>query len=86
MRDAMCLAIPGRINTIEKQGPLTMANVDFSGVIKEVCIEWVPGAKVGDYVIVHAGFALSLLNEAEAIESLKLIHEATQGANAYHQW
>jgi hydrogenase expression/formation protein HypC len=82
----MFLAIPGKIKTIEKQGALTMAAVDFSGVSKDVCIEWVPDARVGDYVIVHAGFALSVLNETEAIESLKLIQEAIQAPDAYQKW
>ncbi|MCP4751298.1 MAG: HypC/HybG/HupF family hydrogenase formation chaperone [Proteobacteria bacterium] len=82
----MCLAVPGRIDEIDRQGLLTMAKVNFSGVCKEVCIEWVPEAKIGDYVVVHAGFALNLLDEKEALESLKLIEETARSPEAYLKW
>ncbi len=71
----MCLAIPGKIVEISSGIGLRMCKVDFGGVIREVCIETVPEANIGDYVIVHAGFALSLLNEAEAKETLELLNE-----------
>ena len=71
----MCLAVPGKILEIyEKQG-LTMAKVDFSGVTREACIEHVPEAKIGDYAIIHVGFAISLLSEEEAQESMDLLRE-----------
>ncbi|MCJ7622363.1 MAG: HypC/HybG/HupF family hydrogenase formation chaperone [Anaerolineaceae bacterium] len=71
----MCLAIPGKIVEISSGIGIRMCKVDFGGVIREVCIETIPEANIGDYVIVHAGFALSLLNEAEAKETLELINE-----------
>jgi len=63
----MCLAIPGKIESVSGDDPLTrMGRVNFSGVVKEVSLAYVPEAKVGDYVIVHVGFALSRVDEAEA--------------------
>ena len=63
----MCLAIPGKVETITGADPLTrMGRVNFGGVIKEACLACVPEANVGDYVIVHAGFALSKVDEEEA--------------------
>ena len=63
----MCLAIPGRVTSIQGQDALTrMGKVDFGGVLKEACLAYVPEAQVGDYVIVHAGFAISRVDEAEA--------------------
>ena len=71
----MCLAVPGKILEIyEKQG-LSMAKVDFSGVTREACIEHVPEAQVGDYAIIHVGFAISLLSEEEAQQSMDLLRE-----------
>jgi hydrogenase expression/formation protein HypC len=63
----MCLAIPGKVESITGADPLTrMGRVNFGGVIKEACLAYVPEVKVGDYVIVHVGFALSKVDEAEA--------------------
>ncbi len=63
----MCLAIPGKVETITGDEPLTrMGRVNFGGVVKEACLAYVPDATVGDYVIVHAGFALSKVDEVEA--------------------
>lgn len=63
----MCLAIPGKIESITSDEPLMrMGRINFGGVIKEACLAYVPGAKVGDYVIVHVGFALGVVDEAEA--------------------
>ncbi len=71
----MCLAVPGKIVEIyEKQG-LTMAKVDFSGVTREACIEHVPEAQIEDYAIIHVGFAISLLSEEEAQQSIDLLRE-----------
>ena len=71
----MCLGVPGKIIELyEKQG-LSMAKVDFSGVTREACIEHVPEAKVGSYVVIHVGFAISLLSEEEALESMDLLRE-----------
>ncbi len=71
----MCLGVPGKIIEIDPTGALRMCKVDFGGVIREACIESLPEAKVGDYTIVHAGFALSLLSEADALETLQMLSE-----------
>ena len=63
----MCLAIPGKIESISGDDPLTrMGKVNFGGILKDISLAYVPEARVGDYVIVHVGFALSRLDEAEA--------------------
>lgn len=63
----MCLAIPGKVISISGDDPLLrLGRVDFSGIVKAACLAYVPEAKTGDYVIVHAGFALSKVDEAEA--------------------
>jgi hydrogenase expression/formation protein HypC len=63
----MCLAIPGKIESLSGDDPLTrMGKINFGGVFKEACLAYVPEARVGDYVIVHAGFAISRLDEDEA--------------------
>lgn len=71
----MCLGVPGKILEIyDKQG-LRMAKVDFSGVTREACLEPVPEAEKGDYVIIHVGFAISILSEEEAQQSIALLRE-----------
>ena len=72
----MCVAVPGRVVEIDDlpQG-LPMAKVSFGGIMKEVCLAYVPEVKVGDYVIVHAGFAISQLNEQEAIEVFDILKQ-----------
>jgi hydrogenase expression/formation protein HypC len=73
----MCLGIPGRIVETDDNNPLMrMSRVDFGGVIQDVCLAYVPEAEVGDYVIVHAGFAISRLEEEDAQETLQLMAEA----------
>jgi len=71
----MCLAVPGKIIEIYEKQELKMAKVDFSGVTREACIEHVPEAKIGDYAIIHVGFAISLLSEEEAQDSIDPIRE-----------
>jgi len=71
----MCLSIPARITEIKQQDSLLMGMVDFGGVLKEVCLDYVPEAKVGQYVLIHVGFAISVLDEEEAQERLNLIRE-----------
>ena len=72
----MCLAIPGKITTISGDDPLTrMGKVDFGGILKEASLAYVPEAKVGDYVIVHVGFAISRLDEAEAKKVFEYLRE-----------
>lgn len=71
----MCLGIPGKIIELYQQAGLRMAKIDFGGVIREACVETIPQARVGDYAIIHAGFALNLLDEQEALETLSLLRE-----------
>ena len=78
----MCLAVPGKILEIDDSSGIKMCKVDFGGVIRQVCIETLPQAKVGDYTIVHAGFALSLLSEVEALETLAMLKELEIAASA----
>jgi hydrogenase expression/formation protein HypC len=63
----MCLGVPGKITEIYTTAAMRMARVDFGGVFREVCIETLPEAKIGDYTIVHAGFALNLLSEEQLV-------------------
>ena len=71
----MCLGIPGKIIEIYDANGLPMGKVDFGGVTKEVCLAYVPEAKVGNYTVMHVGFALNILDEAEALETLRLLRE-----------
>jgi hydrogenase expression/formation protein HypC len=74
----MCLGIPAKIiERYEKEGT-QMGKVDFGGVLREVCFETLPEAVVGEYAIVHVGFAISSLSEADAMETLELIREIEQ--------
>jgi hydrogenase expression/formation protein HypC len=78
----MCLAIPGKILSVENEDPFTRAGrVSFGGVVKEVNLAYVPEAAVGDYVVVHVGFAISKLDEQEAqqvFEYLKQMDELVE--------
>ena len=72
----MCLAVPGKIVSIDASNPeLILAKVDFSGVSKDVCIQWLPDAKVGDFVLVHVGFALNKIDGKDAEETLRILRE-----------
>ncbi len=71
----MCLGVPARIEEIYQKDGLKMARVDFGGASREVCLDYVPEANVGEYCIIHVGFAISLLSEAEARETLALLDE-----------
>ena len=71
----MCLAVPGKIIEICEQGDLLMAKVDFGGIFREVCLNYVPEAKVGEYCVIHVGFAISLLDEKEAMETIDLLKQ-----------
>ncbi len=71
----MCLGVPGRIVETYEKGGLQMAKVDFGGVFREACLSYVPEAKVGEYCIIHVGFAISVLSEAEAQETLELLKQ-----------
>lgn len=74
----MCLAVPGKIIEIYENNGLLMGKIDFGGVIREACLSYVPEAKVGDYSIIHVGFALNLIDEKEALETLALLEEISQ--------
>jgi hydrogenase expression/formation protein HypC len=69
----MCLGIPGKVVEINDEGPLRMARVDFGGVRKEACLAYLPEVVLGDYVIIHVGFAISQLDEEEAMKTLELL-------------
>ncbi len=71
----MCLAVPGKIVEIYQTGGLKMAKIDFGGVTREACLEYVPEAQVGEYTVIHVGFAISRLSEKEAQESLATLRE-----------
>jgi hydrogenase expression/formation protein HypC len=71
----MCLGIPGKIIDIYESDGLRMGKVDFGGVMREACLEYTPEAEVGAYTLIHVGFAISVISEEEALESLKLIRE-----------
>ena len=72
----MCLAVPGKIVSISEADPLLrMGKVSFGGVLKEVSLAYVPEAKVDDYVIVHVGFALSIVDEVEAKQVFEYLRE-----------
>jgi hydrogenase expression/formation protein HypC len=73
---AMCLAVPGRIREVFEDGALRMADVDFGGVVKRVCLAYLPDADVGEYVIVHVGFAIQRLDEASALATLDLFRSS----------
>ncbi len=72
----MCRAIPGKIISIDESNPeLRMAKVNFAGIIKDACLNWLPESKVGEYVIVHVGFALNTIDEQDAEQTLHLLRE-----------
>lgn len=73
----MCLAIPGKIKAIESQynGLVRMAKVSFGGIVKEASLEMVPQAKIDDYVLVHVGVAISIVDEAEAKRTFEYLEE-----------
>ncbi|MDD5323219.1 MAG: HypC/HybG/HupF family hydrogenase formation chaperone [Methylococcales bacterium] len=79
----MCLAIPGQIISLsDDSDPLSRkGRVSFSGISKEISLAYVPEAKINDYVIVHAGFALSILDEADALDSLQAFNDLSAFEN-----
>ncbi len=77
----MCLGIPGKILSIYEDHGTKMAKIDFGGVTREACIEVIPEAEPGNWTIVHAGFALNLLSEEEAQETLQILQEMSDLAD-----
>jgi hydrogenase expression/formation protein HypC len=72
----MCLGVPGKIVQIENNPVgMAMGKVDFAGIVKEICLAYVPEAKVGEYVIAHAGFAISQVDEKEAMEVFEMLKQ-----------
>ena len=71
----MCLAIPGKVEEITTEGGLRVGRVNFGGVVKRVCLDYVPEVEVGDYTIVHVGFALSKIDEDEALRTLEVFRQ-----------
>lgn len=71
----MCLGVPGKIVEIYQKDSMKMCKIDFGGTTREACLDFIPEAKVGDYTIIHVGFAISLLSEEEAMETLALLQE-----------
>jgi hydrogenase expression/formation protein HypC len=77
----MCLGIPGKILESFEAGGLRMAKVQFGGITREACLQYVPEARAGDYVIVHVGFAISKVDEEEAARTYHLLEEMGQLAD-----
>lgn len=79
----MCLAVPGKVLATWDQDGTRMAEVDFGGVVKEACLEFVPEVTAGEYVIVHVGFALQRLDEKSALETLALFEQLGELATEF---
>jgi len=79
----MCLGVPGKIIEIYQKEGLAMAKMEFSGVTREACVEHLPEAEVGDYAVVHVGFAISLLSEEEAQETMDLLRQIVESDDQY---
>jgi hydrogenase expression/formation protein HypC len=75
---AMCLGIPGKVVETYREHDVLMGKVDFTGVVKRVCLEHVPHVRVGEYVLVHVGFALNTIDEAEARRVFEFLDEMKQ--------
>ena len=71
----MCLGIPGKLTEIYEDNGLTMGKIDFGGVVKEACLAYVPDIQLGDYAIIHVGFAISRIDPEEAARTLELLAE-----------
>jgi hydrogenase expression/formation protein HypC len=71
----VCLAIPGKILEVQEQGPLRSARVQFGGIVRQVSLNFVPEAGLGDYVMVHVGFAISRVDQVEAERTYQLLQE-----------
>lgn len=69
----MCLAVPGKVITAEEQNGVRIGRVQFGGIVRQACLDLVPEAKVGDFVLVHVGFAISCVDKEEAERSYELL-------------
>ncbi len=77
----MCLGIPGRLTEVYQRDDLPMGKVEFGGILKEVCLAYTPEAAVDEYLLVHVGFAISRIDEAEAEEIFSYIREISKVAD-----
>ena len=74
----MCLAIPGKISALHESSGVPMAKVDFGGITREACMSYLPDSKIGEYVLVHVGFAISKVDEEEAARTYQYLSEMDQ--------
>ena len=74
----MCLAIPGKVIEFHENDGIRMSKVDFGGITKEACLEYLPEVQLGDYVLVHVGFAISKVDAEEAARTFKYLEEMNQ--------
>lgn len=74
----MCLGIPARVTNVYEKDGLRMGRAEIGGISKEICLEYTPNAQPGDYVIVHVGFAISILDQSEAAEMLETLRELAE--------
>jgi len=78
----VCLGVPGEvIDTFTSDAGIEMGRVSISGIVKDVCLELVPDAEIGEFVIVHVGYAISRIEEKEAVQILELLHEMEAAAD-----
>lgn len=71
----MCLAVPGKVIDIREERGTRMATIDFDGITKDICLAYLPDMMVGDYAIVHVGFAISKVDEESALETLAMFRD-----------
>ena len=71
----MCLGVPGKVIEIYETDGLKMGKVDFGGVVRETCLAYVPEIEIGEYTVIHVGFAISQLSEEEAFKTLEILRE-----------
>jgi len=74
----MCLAVPGKIIEIYEKNNMQMCKINFGGSVREACLDLVPEAKIGDYTLIHVGFAMSIISEKEAQITLEMIKEISE--------
>lgn len=74
----MCLGVPGKIIKIYEKESMKMGKVDFGGIVREVCLDFVPEAQINDYTIIHVGFAINIISEEEALSTLDMLREIDQ--------
>ncbi len=71
----MCLAVPGKVIDVRDERNTRMATIDFDGITKDICLAYLPDMEIGDYAIVHVGFAISKVDEASALETLQMFRD-----------